>query len=92
MPPANLIPSLSALAPTSCPRHCEPGAARLGGADHEEIRATRSPSAYAAAAMSPSLWPPVQLRPRVVRCRAGGNGEGGKGEEEEVEVLVDLHQ
>ncbi|XP_066333874.1 phenylalanine ammonia-lyase-like [Miscanthus floridulus] len=67
MPPANLIPSLSALAPTSRPRPCEPGAARLGGADREEIRATRSPSASAAAATSPLLRLPVRLRLHVVR-------------------------
>ena len=86
----NLIPSLSALAPTSRPRPCEPGAARLGGADREEICATCSPSASAFAATSPSLRPPTRLRLRVVRCRAGGDGERGKGEEEEAEAPESL--
>ena len=90
MPPAYLIPSLTALAQTSRPRPCETGAARFGGADRDEIRATRPPPASAATTASPSLRPPARLRLRVVRCRAGGDREGGKGEEEEAEAPESL--
>ncbi|CAD6245917.1 unnamed protein product [Miscanthus lutarioriparius] len=85
MPAADLIPSFSALAPTRRLRPCEPGTARFGSANREEIRAIRPPSASAAAAAAS-----LSLRLRVVRCHAGGDGEEGKGEEEEAEAPESL--